>query len=791
MLSCVPAFALLPYSSIVLARDGIAPVEQDATQASAPAARSGGGVIEEVVVTARKREETAQSVPLAVTAMTGDMLTRNNVTNVAALTTQVPSLLVVPGASASRSIPVFSIRGQSQQEFTILSDPSVSVYVGDVVVARQQGVNQSMFDLESVEVLKGPQGTLFGRNATGGAIHIRPKRPTEADEGYVGASFGNYGQFRTEAMVNHVLTDWAQLRVAGQTVDTDGYITDVVLNEKINFEHNKSARISLALQPLDGLDSLFVFSRYLEDSGGTGIFADYVSDSPSALLNSVGPALGYTGEYDPQRLIADQQARGIYDVASGAEQYTRVSTRDWSNSTSYVLTDSLTLKNVIGQRSVSGEAVDDNDGMPIPFLQIQRRYDFDQFSNELQLMGSHGAFDWIVGAYYFREKGSTEDYSITAKSIAAGPGALRPQPPPLAFPGWSVTWVEGVNESQAAFAQATQRLDEWVDGLSVTAGLRYTRDDREATIKSRTDTACRVTVDDDGDPSTPALTPPLDECAFTRDKTFSQSTYNLSLDYRFAPGKLVYAATRKGYRAGGFVRAGTVEALDKPYDPEVVTDYELGLKADWMLAGRPLRTNLALFQADYDDVQRLELDLTLTPPQAITRNAAKAQIRGGELEFLFLPTDGLELSGFMSYIDPKFDDYVSMTGVDLSDSPFARAPEKIYSLTARYTLPLPDPVGEVSLMANWYHTDGYEPNDAYEPLVSVAGYELLNLRADWKRVMGSSFDLGLFMRNALDEEYQLANFTSPQSALGFSSRSPGEPRLFGLELRYRFGALGG
>ena len=134
--------------------------------------------LEEVVVTARKREEALQSVPLAISAMTGDMLTKNNVTEVSSLSTKVPGLQIVPGSGANKSVPTFAIRGQSQQELTILADPSVAVYFGDIVSARSYGMNQAMYDLQSVEVLKGPQGTLFGRNSTGGAITIKPNVPT-------------------------------------------------------------------------------------------------------------------------------------------------------------------------------------------------------------------------------------------------------------------------------------------------------------------------------------------------------------------------------------------------------------------------------------------------------------------------------------------------------------------------------------------------------------------------------------------------------------------------------------
>ncbi len=317
--------------------------------------------IEEIIVTSRKRAESIQSVPLAVSAVSGDALERANVSDVSQLSTQVPSLTIVPGSSGSKAIPTFAIRGQSQQELTILADPSVPIYINDMVIERQQGVNQTLFDLESVEVLKGPQGTLFGRNSTGGAINIKANRPSKISEGYVGATFGNFGRFNTTGMVNVPITDWAQLRVAGQTTDSDGYIKDVVLDENVNHEHTKAARVSLALQPAEGLDSLFTYSRFIEDDGGTGVFIQKLAPGsganatrPDGSPNPTAAALGYQGALSGEQILADQQARGIYKTASGADQYTRISTWDIANTTTYELNDNLSVKNIAGYRRVTG-----------------------------------------------------------------------------------------------------------------------------------------------------------------------------------------------------------------------------------------------------------------------------------------------------------------------------------------------------------------------------------------------------------------------------------------------------
>ncbi|MGH8443985.1 MAG: TonB-dependent receptor [Solimonas sp.] len=773
---------------------------ESASSAAAPAAPAQqaadeGPAISEVIVTARKRAESIQSVPLAVTAVSGEMLERANITDVNSLGTQVPSLVIVPGSSGSKAIPTFAIRGQSQQELTILADPSVPIYFNDVVIERPQGMNQALFDIQSVEVLKGPQGTLFGRNSTGGAINIKANTPSKEFEGYIGGMAGNLGRLNSTMMVNQPLTDWAQLRFAAQTTDSDGYLKDVVLNQMVNDEHTKSARLSLALQPIEGMNSLFTYSRFIEDDGGTGSVLYKVNPGSVSMEGNPGSAFyGYTGPYSAQQALANQQAMGIYKMASGVDQYTRISTWDLANTTTYEFNDRLSIKNIVGSRSVTGGNYDDTDAMPIPFFQIARKYDFDQFSEELQLLGNTDTLNWIVGLYYFKEKGGTDDYSITVKPVNASPGNQIPQPEPWKFPGWSLTDPDGENTSKSIFAQGTQKLNALLNGLSLTLGARYTWDDRTAIVRNRsggTDPngpqTCRV-KQDDGTPY------PIDQCEFRNSKSFSEPTYNVSLDYQYTPRNLVYLAHRRGYRTGGFgARADTAEGLAKTYNAETVTDFELGTKNDWRIGPTALRVNLAVFHSNYTDIQRLLTDPNLIPITTVPVNAGKATINGGELEFTFLPFSDLELSGFWSYTDAKYDEFdrVNSDGsvTDISSQPFARAPKSTYSFTARYTVPISSDIGDISMQANYFHTDHYSPSDSYSPEQNVKGYGLLNIRADWKSIWRSGFDVGLFADNLLDKEYLLPfSDLYTTSSIGVIARTPGSPRTYGVDFRYRFGA---
>ena len=315
-------------------------------------------------------------------------------------------------------------------------------------------------------------------------------------------------------MVNVPLGERVQLRVAGAYAERDGYIKDILLGRDINDVKTKAGRVSLAAQPSDALNTVFVVNAFDEDDGATGTFINQVN--PAGTICTAGAAA--LGWGNCQQLIADQRTRGMYDIASGAPQYTKVQTWDAANTTTYEFTDTLSFKSILGYRSVESDVYEDTDGTPWPVLSIQRIDDLEQKSAELQLLGSNGSLEWIVGGYYFNEEGENEGISMTAQREPA-PGAatnLSPEPLPRAFPAWSNTNVEGENTSYAVFAQGTLGL---TDRLSVTAGARYTWDERKAVIKNHAGTAggvvtsCRFTRDLDGNPATPEVNPGVAGCA--------------------------------------------------------------------------------------------------------------------------------------------------------------------------------------------------------------------------------------------------------------------------------------
>ncbi|MGE0742505.1 MAG: TonB-dependent receptor [Hyphomonadaceae bacterium] len=720
---------------------------------------------DEIIVTARRREESQQDVPLAVSTLSADQMERANVTDVNSLQGTVPNLVISPGQGSGSSTPVFAIRGLSQQDLTHLSDPSVSLYINDVVVPRPIGGNVGFFDVQNVQVLRGPQGTLFGRNTPGGAVLVTTRLPTNDFEGYISQTVGNLETYNTEAAINFPVGDALSIRIAGMHRESDGFIEDVNTGQNINTVDESGLRISADFHPNNAFNSVFIVDFAETDNGGTGSFAQPGSNGGAAQL-----------------------ARDDYHTASGVPMHSDIDIFSFTNRTTLELNENITLRNIAAYRELQNDTLEDTDGSANFILTIQRFTEQQQFSNEFQILGDHSWGNWIAGAYFFNETG--DDQGASAGAFAGGgadPGLIEPNTDLRLYPIFSNTWSQADNTSYGLFAQATVNLDALADGLSTTIGVRQNWDTREATILNRTRTACRFTVDADNNPATPEVNPGLAGCSLTLEEDFSEPTYNLSLEYEASDGVLLYAAHRHGYRTGGFGARATTEAgLSRTFEPETVDDFEIGVKADWRLGGMFVRTNIAGFFAEYTDIQRLLTDPTTIPVTTVTTNAGEAEIHGVELEFLIRPTDWLEFSGFYAYTETDFVEFIAPDGTDLSNAPFARAPRNISGASVRVDLPLEPSLGDASVGVSYYHQDRYSANDNFIPAIHwQEGYDLFNFNGEWNGAMGSPVDVLFFVNNAFENEY-----TTSVLAIGaatVNSATPAEPRTYGIRLRYNFG----
>jgi|GEM_PF-6730150 len=737
--------------------------------------------IEEVVVTARRREESQQDVPVAITTLSGDFLQDHAITQLSDLTSYVPTLLVDNFNSPTTTN--IGIRGVRSTDIAPGQDSAVGVYFSDVNYGYTVGISPLLFDLQSVEVLKGPQGTLFGRNSTAGAMLISPSKPDQSDSYSLtaGSTFFDGGNgYNASATGNLQASETLSLRAAVNLVNRDGFVDNYADRddtgfyqaspsvgltnfEPLNDDSQLGWRLSALWSPSESVESYWMYQGAHVNTNGIAYAVNALNpDGFTALVFNGATLPSATEAYER---VHARQARDLWTAESNINTFAKLDMHAVSNATSWDFSDRARLKNIVGYRYFERDDSIDFDGLPLQILEVRHPDTGREFSEELQLQGdsANGLFGWVLGLYY----GEQSIERRSSQVVLQGP--------------LTNTFTDSDNRSYAAFAQTTYRVPG-VEGLSLTGGVRVTRDEREMVNRRFNDSGCVLTSG--------GMVLPEDQCEISGKDSYTEPTYTLGVDYKLDSGTLLYFAHRRGYRAGGFDYGATEQDLIGPFDPEFVTDFEVGLKKDWQIGGTSLRTNLALYTQDYEDIQRFIV--RVDQPGAAVTNAASATITGGELELTFVPIDGLSISGFLSVVDASFDEFLTAQG-DFSDNDFGQVPREQYSLAIDYLLPLDPDLGDLSLRADWSHrsdvfytdttqTDAYGPRDS----LGQDGYGLLNLGMSWNSIARSSFDLSLFVRNATNEEVRPFGVVLYQS-LGYNISTIGDPRTFGVQLGYRFG----
>jgi len=797
-------------------------------------------VLEEVVVTARRREELLQDIPIAVTALSADTLRAENITRLEDLGIHVPSLRISSGGTGTNS-PLITLRGQRPSTVTITEDPAVPIYFAEVVLTPTQGTNLAMYDLANVQVLKGPQGTLFGRNSTGGALLFTPQKPGDEFGGYGEVRVGDYELVHLEGAVDLPVSDTLRLRLAGIKITRDGYqdnLADNTLRGGDTFwdEDSYGTRLTVDWTPNDRLSNLTTLA-YDQNDMVNPIPVPQVFNSSAGLgqlINVVfngrlGGAFGTPPGQFVDEALARQKARDWTKIETDVKGKDKVENMFAANTTEFRLTDHLTIKNIFGYRDLDNKSSSDVDGTALPIIGAITSLTSPQtinppsgvvtatqYSDELQLLGDafDGKLDWIAGAFWMNMEGSQSlPTQIIGANLAwpAGPSPITAldQVWYMAQNGFLQDSPNGdaENDAYALFGEANYTFnDQW----SVTAGVRQTWDDRKMTAKN-------VSLDPNTlvygcamrDENNQLL--PDDACVRSVDEQFDKLTWRGSVNWSPMEDMLVYGSVATGYRSGGFNMRATNNFSLQPFDPETVITYEIGHKTDWHLWDlASMRTNLAIYSQKFDDIQKT---LSGTNPdtggfETYVANAAKATINGLEFDITVAPTANLVMSVGYSYVDAQYDEWdrlVQENGqvftVDYSGVPFVYIPENTLNVSASYTLPLSQSIGEVTLTASAYWQDKMTTNDGafrwpglgwsdenlQEALDSVEAddYTVANFRIEWGSVMGSSFDLAAYVNNAFDEDYITGGLSVPDS-LGWAAASYGPPRTYAASLRYRF-----
>lgn len=729
----------------------------------------------DILVTARRREERLQDVPLAITAATGDTLAKMQVTRPDELTRVAPGLVLNPGVYGGSNLNP-TIRSQRQFLNNSTYDTSVGIYFAEVPQSRTQGLNAGFFDIANVQVLKGPQGTLFGRNTTGGAILITPVAPTQDFEGYVQGTYGSYNLVDVEGAVNVPLSSTLSARVGGKYTRRDGYIKNLVFGGRDGDLDMYSWRGSLRWAPSDTFTNTLVVNGFHESDDGTVIKITDVRPGGQLATNRNGLAL---------KALLDAFGEFYASVSKPYPDGTRVKTFTVSNITTLELGD-VTVKNIFGFRHVNSDILWDQAGDPSVTYELRTIDKGDQYSDELNFSGKSlgGNLNWFAGLFYLREDNHSEQFSRNkyGQTLAStAPGI------------YADTIADPTNTSKSIYAQGTYS-DFLIPGLSLTAGARYTKDKREVEWRSvfiQPTAVCRLVN---------ASGTPLNPCLRTASKSFDAVTWNLSLDYKLSNRVLVYAANRRGYRSGGYTFTAYNPTESLPYRPEKVTDFEIGLKSSYDLGSARLLVNVAAYYQDYKDVQRNLSFSPGTPQNSGTSvatyyvNAAKAKVKGIEVETA-LTAGRLELGGTFSLSDPKYDSFM-IGALDYSGAPFAGAPKYTATYNARYTFVDRPDLGAISAGFNGYYQSRSVSTDAvpvYNPVTkSVVPEDWLESRhivdasIQWNSVMGTRLDLRAYVKNLFQEKYKTYIQDSYASAFGQRTTTLGEPRTFGIVGKYSF-----
>lgn len=679
--------------------------------------------LDEIVVTARKRAraESLQETPISATAFGPAQMEDFLVKDIVDVGRLAPSVALQP--SAQKGVQNFAIRGMGVSGSTPSDEPAVGIFQDGVYWGSNYGALGDLFDVESLEILRGPQGTLFGRNVTGGAVAFRSARPSFTDSTKATVGIGTYGSYEASAVLNRPLVeDKLAARLAVQSRWLDGYFTDARTNSDYGKSHSMILRPSLRFTPNDNLDVTLIGEWYSEK--GDPVVARGVS--PSTLPGSpmtLPQREGYITPADFWTVAPDTRGSNDIDVLFGVLEI------NWTLGAGV-------LTSVTGYRDVRTRVLTDFDGTPSRAFLQGIAQDQDQFSSELRYaMPLSDSFDFTTGLYYFEQSFNFRE----GRNL--NNGAQRVATRSLLD-----------NDSFAAFAEADWRP---LEKLTLTVGARYTEETKKA--RSAPFGACAL------DFSTCTLSPQ----AQTDDSNLSPK---LGLSYQVTDDQLLFASATRGFRSGGFSLRGT--AIIEPYKAEQVTAYEVGYKAD--LLNRHLRLNLSAYNNDYKDLQRTVLGVspTLGVVQSVF-NAADATIRGVEVEATAILTEHLSVSGSYGYTDAK---YKSFAGVaDPGSRQFVRVPKDSFNLTATYGRTLSDGGAFKANLSSSY-TGAYffdDPN-----LLKQKSYNLMDANLNYTTPSGV-WTVSAYGKNLTKEKY--AFWGSTLGALG-QNMFPGAPRTWGLRL---------
>jgi iron complex outermembrane receptor protein len=730
--------------------------------------------LETVKVIARRREEDVQSIPESVFVVSAQAIDDNNIHAVGDLQDLVPALKA--GTGLTRDALDLSIRGQGSDSGG--GRPGVVAYVNEVPIpstydGQIPGGPGLLFDLENIQVLEGPQGTLFGRNSVGGDLLLQTARPTDQFGGRFQIEYGNYNDRAFDGAINiPIISDTLLTRFAATGQLRDGFTWvegDPIHPHGFDADNRQywGIRGTVTLHASEAVQNDFIATLQKFDSNGSPLFLSAVD--PNGAVASVYPAI--------LGLLAQQQALGVRTALPvDSSLRSAGSMMALNDILRWQLSENITFRNILGYVYVDQILDLDLDGTDLPILDVPdpaRNLQDRQVSEEAQLLGK--AWDkltWQLGLFYL-------DDAPTIPTQIGAAGKVGYQCSTI-FGGFSCATEGTDTRSRAVYAQGDYDLSAIAQGLKVTAGVRRTRDDY-----FEVDQGCNSAT------PTQLCQPSAGAIVYAAGSSNSAWTYTGSLQYQLASAALIYATYSRGFRAGGYNFSYTPGVPNPPpYGPEYVGNIELGIKSDGTVAGMPFRTNLAVYYQDYSDIQATISALGNGVYSEYTANAAKAKLYGAELEETIRPTRNLQLGASVDYLRfnyVNFDiDVPASEAASLLDCCNAgRIPWKA-TISARYRIPLSAVADELvfNVHSNWQAKSG----DYTYPTGAIDSYALLNLSVDANRIVGEPLGISLFASNVLNKVYSIGGIPGYYPEIGYSVVRYGEPRMYGIRLRYDFGS---
>jgi iron complex outermembrane receptor protein len=742
----------------------------DTTSSTIDSGSSSPSGLEEIVVSARRVQENQQTVPISITAFSAGQLAAQGIDNIVDVAMATPNLHLAPAIGSNAAS--ISMRGQYQQENLLTVDPSVGVYVDDVYYARDYSILGDLLDVSGVEVLKGPQGTLYGRNTTGGAIKVTtaPADPNGGYTGFADAFYGNYQAVGFSGALNiPLIPETLAIRYAGSYRWHDGYTSSWLV--PVDFptgvatsltpisriptdnENRYTQRVSLRYTPIEAIQVDVVGTVFHANEHGPLNVSPY-GDVQNYTLGDATPAVF---QNSPQR-TADFYA-GLTDWLPSS----RIDTKSVGSTLRWNISDHITAKAILGYVQASNLSYTNSDGTVTPglgFINIEVREDqrARQTSEEFQLLGEmfDKRLNWIVGLYNFDEKGHEDELGATYVFDAnvSTSGAY-----------------DAHNESKSAFGSLIFKA---TDALRFNAGVRYTEDKKGINSYPRfTYTGvCILTPL----PGLETSTTPGGPCSFANTLKSSYPLFDVGIDYQLTSDIFAYVKVNDGYRSGGQQGRIPVGIFPAPFGPEKVMNYEAGIKSE--LFDHNLRLNLSVFYDRYSNIQETVLiplpDKSVASLQA---NKGSAKIDGIEFESVARLGSQFSVNAGLGYTHIVFNDPTVVQ---------PNSPKLTVDIGPQFVQPTP--LGRVTMRLDYMYTGPvYYDASLDTPQNNLAGYSLLNGRLGV--TLKSNLELSLYGKNLLDKQYYNQEYQAgytPGLFWGVRQAYVGPPRTYGVEAKYSF-----